>query len=279
MKTQRTNTIGMVVSDLSNPFYFQVLDVFTQEVARAGFRVVIWNTARGSQDDALKAIRERAVDGVAFTTATRETAELKAAVERNSPIVLINRSVEGIDCDQVTGSNRTGGALVADYFVAHGKTHVALISGLVSTSTAQERSEGFLLRMEKLGHPVPSSLQLNAHYSHDKCVTVTQALLDMPLPPEAIFCANDFMAFGALDALRANGLSAPVDCWIVGYDDVAPAAWSSLDLTTVHQPTAKMARHGARLLLSRIADPDRVVEHRVFPCRLVVRGSTGHAPV
>ena len=105
MKTRRTNTIGVVVADLTNPFYPEVLDQLSRELDAAGFRVVIWNAGGGSHHDALKAIREHAVDGVIFTTATEDSLELQAAIEKNSPIVLINRVVEGLECDQVTSSN------------------------------------------------------------------------------------------------------------------------------------------------------------------------------
>lgn len=277
MRTRRTNTIGVVVADLANPFYPEVLDELTRNIAGAGFRVVIWNTGGGSQDDALTAIRERAIDGVAFTTATEESAELRAAVERNSPIVLINRSVSGVDCDQVTSSNRIGGAAVADYLVGSGKMNVAFIGGATNASTSRERSEGFLGRMVELGHPVPEELRFNGEYSYRLSAQITDGLLDRISRPEAIFCANDYMAFGALDSLRANGRSAPTDCWVIGYDDVDMAAWSSFDLTTIRQPSREMARTGAKLLLARIESPDRPTEHVEFPCHLIVRGSTALA--
>lgn len=115
MKTRRTNTIGVVVADITNPFYPEVLDELTKtkELEAAGYRVVIWNAGGGSHHGALSAIRERAVDGVIFTTATEESPELHAALEWDSPIVLINRVVDGLECDQVTSDNLSGGAAVA----------------------------------------------------------------------------------------------------------------------------------------------------------------------
>ena len=157
MKTRRTNTIGVVVADLTNPFYPEVLDELSRELDAAGFRVVIWNAGGGSHHDALKAIREHAVDGVIFTTATEDSLELQAAIEKNSPIVLINRVVEGLECDQVTSSNTEGGAAVADYLLAHGKTRVAFIGGAENASTSRERGQGFLGRMADRAMPFPST--------------------------------------------------------------------------------------------------------------------------
>ena len=277
MKTRRAHTVGVVVKDVTNPFYPEVLDELTRELDGAGYRVVLWNAGGGSHHDALSAIRERAVDGVIFTTATGETVELQVAVEKQSPIVLINRVVEGLDADQVVSDNVAGGAAVADYLHQNGRTRAAYIGGLSGASTSRDRARGFLERMQHLGHPVPEDLRFHADFSHDASQHVTSRLLGRADPPEAVFCANDYMAFGALDALRSRGLSAPGDCWVIGYDDVDMASWPSFDLTTVRQPSREMARAGARMLLERLADPARPAQQRSFPCKLIVRGSTGAA--
>lgn len=275
MKTRRARTIGVVVKDLTNPFYPEVLDELTRRLDRAGYRVALWNAGGSSHRDALHAIRERAVDGVIFTTATGDTVELQVALEQQSPIVLINRVVEGSHADQVASDNVAGGAMVADYLSANGRTHVAFIDGTPDASTSQDRSRGFLNRMQQLGRPVPEALRLQADFSHDLAQHATSQLLDQSERPEAIFCANDYMAIGALDALRRRGLSAPQDCWVIGYDDVDMASWPSFDLTTVRQPSREMARTGAQMLLDRLAAPGLPAQHRQFPCELIVRGSTG----
>lgn len=273
MKTRRTNSIGVVVADLTNPFYPEVLDELSRELDAAGFRVVIWNAGGGSHHDALKAIREHAVDGVIFTTATEDSLELQAAIEKNSPIVLINRVVEGLECDQVTSSNTEGGAAVADYLLAHGRTRVAFIGGAENASTSRERARGFFGRMAEQGHAVPEHLRFNGGFSHDVSAQVTNRLLARADRPQAIFCANDHMAFGALDALRAARIL-PQACWVIGYDDVDMAAWDSFSLTTVRQPSREMARVGARMLLDRIHTPKLALRRVNFPCDLIVRGST-----
>lgn len=274
MKTRRTNTIGVVVADLANPFYQETLDELTTQISRAGYRVVVWNTGQVTQEDALTAIREKAVDGVAFTTATEESPELRAAVERNSPLVLINRTVSGINCDQVISDNESGAASVAEFLVENGRPRAAFIGGTSNASTSRARREGFVARMAELGHAVPDALLLSGNYSHALSHDLTLSLLSWPLVPDAIFCANDYMAFGALNAIRSVGLSADQAPWVIGFDDVAMASWSSFDLTTVRQPSREMARSGVELLLARINDPFAPVVKKVLPCGLVLRGST-----
>lgn len=273
MKTRRTNTIGVVVADLTNPFYAEVLDELTRVLDVAGFRIVIWNAGGGSHHDALKAISEHAVDGVIFTTATEDSLELQAALEKDSPIVLINRVVESLDCDQVTSSNTEGGAAVADYLLAHGRTRVAFIGGAENASTSRDRGQGFLGRMAERGHPVPEQFRFQSGFSHDVSAQVMGRLLNRADRPQAVFCANDHMAFGALDALRANQVQ-PHECWVIGYDDVDMAAWSSFSLTTVRQPSREMARIGAQLLVERIHSPGIASRRVNFHYDLIVRGST-----
>lgn len=273
MKTQRTNTIGVVVADITNPFYPEVLDELTRELDAAGYRVVIWNAGGGSHHDALRAIRERAVDGVIFTTATEDSAELQAALKKGSPIVLINRRIDGLQCDQVTSDNLSGGAVVADYLIQHGKTRVGFIGGSESASTSRDRGQGFMTRMTEHGYPVPDDLLRHGGFSHEQSFRVMNEFINQVNPPQAVFCANDLMAFGALDAVRSNGLTAPDDFWVIGYDDVEIASWQSFDLTTVRQPSREMARVGAHMLLDRINAPQMTAQHVVFPCELIIRGS------
>lgn len=273
MKTRRTNTVGVVVADLSNPFYTELLGELVEALERADQKAVIWNSASSNHTAALEAISTTAIDGVIFTTATSSSVELAAAVDRRSPVVLVNREVDGLDCDRIVSDNYAGAAAVADFFVANGRTDVAFIGGLSDAKTAQDRSRGFIDRMAALGHPVPEHLVVDAGFSHDAAARVADKLLGRLPRPSAIFCANDFMAFGALDARVRRALS-PDRCWVVGYDDVAMASWETLELTTVRQPIREMAAIGVAMLMDRIQDPTLPPRRRSFHPTLLVRGST-----
>ena len=273
MRTKKANTIGVVINDLANPFYPEVLDEVTRFFNSAGFRVVIWNAGSGSHEDALKAISECAVDGVVFTTATARSLELQAAVDKHRPLVLINREVEDIDCDKVISDNQEGGSKLADFLAEQGRTRVAFISGNPEASTSRDRQRGFYRQMEVRGYQVPEHLRFCGNFSHDASAQIALRLLDRATPPEAIVCANDYMAFGVLDVLRSRGQSAQ-ECWVLGYDDVEMASWHSFSLTTVREPSREMAVLGAQMLLDRVLDPSASFKRVVFPSELIVRSST-----
>lgn len=273
MKTRRTNVVGVVLDDLANPVYPQLLDEITRLLDRRGYRVVIWNARGDGNLDALHAIAENAVDGVIFTTATPSSPELQAAIERHRPLVLLSRDVDGVDCDKVVADNYAGGAAVADFVVAHGRTDVAMISGVGDSTTSRDRGRGFLDRMAAHGHALPERRRLVGAYSHDLAAQITDRLMGEADRPGAIFCLNDNMAFGALNTLRRRAITAE-ECWVIGYDDVDMAGWASFDLTTVHHPTRDMAAEAARLLLERITDLDSPPRVARFGVSLIERGST-----
>lgn len=274
MKTHRTGTIGVVVADLTNPFYPQILDALSTTFDQSGYRVAVWVADSAKNDAALHAIRQRSVDGVVFTTVTEESPELRGALDRRSPIVLVNRTLPEVDCDQVGSDNAQGGALVADYLLTHGRMRAAFIGGTPHATTSRARLAGFSERLAKAGYPLAPEHSLHGDYTHASGRAAMLRLLDQGQPIDAVFCSNDLLAFGAIDAARSRGVRVPEELWIVGYDDINMASWESFDLTTVRQGIADMARTAAELLLDRVAAPDRPAERVTLEARLVVRGST-----
>lgn len=275
MKTRRTGTVGVVVASITNPFYPEILEVLTERLARVGRRMILWSTGPG-EASAIEAIRQGLVDGVVFTAVTADSAPLAEALDTGAPVVLVNRGIEGVDCDQVTSDNVGGGRLVARYLAD--RERVALIGGPLATSTASERERGFRAELADLGVDLPDERFRRGDFSHAGGHAAMTSLLRGRPPPTAVFCVNDLTAFGALDAARALGVQVPGDLWVVGYDDVDMASWESFDLTTVLQPMSEMVGDALALLLDRIDEPDRAPAHHRFPSRLIVRGSTAHSP-
>lgn len=112
-------------------------------------------------------------------------------------------------------------------------------------------------------------------FSHQSGRDAMRSLLELADPPDAVFCTNDLLALGALDAAVDLGCSIPEQCWVVGFDDVEMASWSTLSLTTVRQPTAALVEDGVRLLLARLDDPEIEPREIIHPVELMIRNSTG----
>lgn len=149
----------------------------------------------------------------------------------------------------------------------------AIIAGPEVVSTSRERAAGFLAEWREARpdfEPHISYLEFSHQCGRDFCAEV----MSSKDPPDAIFATNDYTAFGVLDEAKRMGIRVPEDLWVVGYDDIYMSDWSPFDLTTVRQPTAKMAQVAVRLLLARIGSRDWPTESVRLEVELVIRGST-----
>jgi LacI family transcriptional regulator len=277
MRTRRTGTVGVVVARITNPFYPEALDALGACLAAAGQRMVLWDSDRAGEDAALEAVRQGMVDGVLFTTATAESQTLAEALARNAPVVLFNRGIPGAGCDQVTSDNERGAAAAARHLVHLGHTRIGLIGGPPLASTARDRASGFRRALAELGAPLGERLCRDGDFSHDGARQAIRELLALPRPPTAVFCVNDLSAFGAVDGARELGVDVPGGLSVIGYDDVAMAAWQSYRLTTVSQSLPRMAARAVEFLLDRIAAPELPVRVERLAGELVCRATTGLA--
>ena len=192
--------------------------------------------------------------------------------------MLLNRDAEGPPLDRVMADHRGGAVQVADLLVKLGHERLAFIAGPANTSTSRDREAGFTDALRRHGMPLDPALRRAGEFTHQSGFQWATDLLELPDPPTAIFCANDVVAFGALDAARRLKIDVPRQLSIVGFDDIPMASWEAFSLTTVRQPLAEMARDAARLLIARIegrdgSEPSRIV----FPTHLVQRSTTAQA--
>jgi LacI family transcriptional regulator len=275
--TSRTYTIGVVVSDITNPFYPQLVDVLHDAFARSGYRLLLFNDRNDrASDEIAPQLQGGSVDGVVITSAMLGSTLAARCRAGGLPVVLLNRDVPGVDADRVISDNVAGGELAAATLLRLGHRRLAVINGPSNTSTSRDRLRGFLDGLARHDCPFDGRLLRGGDYSH---ATGHRALLDLitsESPPTGVFCANDVIALGALDAAHRAGLRVPDDLSIIGFDDIAMADWELFSLTTVRQPLAEMAEVAARMLVERIegAAPASA-STRLFEPRLITRATTG----
>ena len=276
MRTSRTGTIGVIVTRITNPFYPQLLDLLSRQLATTGHRTVVWDAESGGEDAAIEAMRDGLVDGVLHAAATDASVALRRALVQGAPMVLVNRSVDGAACDQVVSDNTFGGAQVAEYLVRNGRRRIGLISGPQQISTFRDRERGFLQRLrESRRMPLRKHIQRVEKSSYHTGHEAMTKLLTSTTLPDAVFCGNDALAFGALDAARRLAVKVPQDLWVVGYDDVDMASWGAFELTTVRQPLVEMSHLAVDLLLARLnKQAAQSASVHCLESKLVIRQST-----
>ena len=278
--TRRTGTIGVVVGDITNPFYPQLLETLHNELALAGYRTILFNeqTDASVEQHVGDLVQGAAVDGLMYVSATLGS-PLPGRGGRTLPVVLVNRYLDNAEVDFVVSDNRRGGEIVAEALVALGHRRIAVITGPENTTTSRDREQGFKEQLERSGVPLDETLRRVGQFSHASGYQWCLDLLAGEPRPTAVFAANDVIAFGALDAARRVGIRVPDELSIVGFDDIDMAGWEGFSLTTVRQPLAEMGRAASKLLIDRIAGAsDDPPQRRVFPVGLVRRETLGPAP-
>ena len=273
MKTGLSGNIGVVVSDLANPFYPRLLEAVDRAVRDRGQRLTTWIADSRGNQGALDAMREGAVDGVMFTTAVEDSPELRTALELRSPVVLLNRAPAGLACDQVQTDNFRGGELVADHFVAGGHRDIGFIGGVEYAETFRSRLAGFRSRLSTHGIVLDASRVRHRDSSYDDGFEAATDVLTLHPEISALFCGNDVLATGAVDAARELGREVGVTIHIVGFDDVPIASWQSYRLTTVRQDIDQMATWAVDRLVHRVKNRDEPAVRHIIDPVLVLRDS------
>lgn len=273
LTTRRTNLIGVVMGDLDGPFQPYLFETLTRGLASRGKQPLL---VRGDPADALDgtamAALDYQVDAVVVTAGSVSPAAIRGLIALGVPLLLYGRAVEADGVDSICCDNPLGARLVAQALVAAGHRRIAYLGGRPTAFSEQERGSAFRAALAELGMPLAAVGE--GDYSYDSGHREALRLLAGPDRPDALFCGNDAMAFGALDAARtALGLRVPDDLSIVGFDDVPMAGWPSFSLTTIRNPVEDIVAILLDMLERRLADPDAPpVLHRPPPL-LVRRGS------
>lgn len=275
--TRRANRVGVFLSDITNPFYPELVEDLEREFALLGYDLILFSegSARGDRDH-IDHFLGSTIDGLVFTSAelTFPLAGRLAAAE--APTVFLNRHIDDDRFDRVISDNEAGGRLAGELLVELGHQRIGQISGPPQTSTARDRDAGFAAALEELGARLDPRYHRDGPYAHETGFEGCRSVLAEDPPPTAIFCGNDVIALGTWDAAIDAGLEIPRDLSVIGFDDILIGGWRSISLTTVRQPLADMARATAQFLVGRLEGdylgPGRALS---FPVEMVMRRTAG----
>ena len=268
-----TRIIGVVVMRLSKPFYARVIREFTRGLQAYGYWTLLFDIVDDEEvNRTLPMALQYQVDGVVITSATLSSRLADEFTNTGTPVVLFNRYASTAQTHVVRCDNYAGGRMVAGAFLDAGHQRIAYIAGEEGSSTNQDREQGLVDRMNERG--VQLQQRAAGDYSYEAGYAAALELLQAPERPEAIFCADDMTAIGAMDAARYKlGLRIPDDLSVIGFDDIPMAAWAAYSLTTIRQPFKEMVEATIHQLLEAIADPKAKSVNTVITPTVVVRNS------
>lgn len=274
----QTHTLAVVVSDNANPFFAAVVRGVEDTVLADGYAIVLCNADENPAKESiyLRMIREKRVDGLILSPSGGPVKLLTSLVRHETPVVLIDRRLDGVDADAVLVDNRAGARAAVEHLIALGHTRIGIISGPQRVFTASERLAGYMTTLRAAGIPVDEPLILEGNFKAESGYDLAGRLVDSSRPPTALFVANNLMTLGALLRLKELGVNIPRDIAVVGFDDMPWAPILTPPLTAVAQPSYEFGTAAAHLLMQRLQAPKAAPPQTiVFQPKLVVRESCG----
>jgi DNA-binding LacI/PurR family transcriptional regulator len=271
----RSYTIGVVVPELSNPFFLDVVAGVQRVATEAGYAVLLCDARQTSPGRHLDALRGRQVDGIIIDAVGLES--LPADALGDLEAVLVDEPAErwpGVASDAL-GAGRTA----AEHLLALGHRRIAFIGPATDVHTFRMRERGFILRLREAGISLPSDWLRRGEPGIAPGQAAMKALLGLRDRPTAVFCANDLLALGALKSCLSSGVSVPGQMSLMGCDDIELARVVTPELSTVAVPARELGARAARLLLRRLEKPDEAARaQKPLPVRLMARGTTAPPP-
>ncbi|NJN93745.1 MAG: LacI family transcriptional regulator [Anaerolineales bacterium] len=298
LATKTTQSIGLIISDITNPFFTAVARGVEDEFNQHGYHTIFCNTDEdpAREDEYLRLLFAHQIDGLIIAPTGTHSERLIRMAEAEVPIVLLDRSAPGITAPLIEVDNENGAYQATRYLIELGHRRIGILTGLATISTLAMRVKGYKQALQEAGLPIDESLIVRADPRFHKnqlyltelsllnsitnlqmtpsAFLALQNLLDLPDRPTALFVTNNQMTLGTLHALRQRKLRCPEDISLVSFDDHDWASLFSPPLTVVRQPTYELGQCAAKLLI-------KLINHQPFetsaplPVQLVVRESCG----
>lgn len=279
LNTGKSRIIGLAIGYLENQFYPGILQSLSRELQASGYHVLVFMND-GQDDDVDKVVEEildYQVEGLIAASVGMSSQLGRKAQAGGVPVVLFNRRQDDGAMSSVTSDNYAGGRKIAEFLVAGGHKRIAHIAGWEEASTQRDRELGFRDGLAAAGLTLWA--RASGDFDQTKAVDVARTMFSGAERPDAVFVANDHMAFAVMDVLRHElGLRVPEDVSVVGYDDVPPAAWPSYDLTTVQQNAESMVSACVEIILAGIERHSIEPKHVTIDGPLIVRRSARVPP-
>jgi len=277
LRAKTSLIIGLVISDIQNPFFTSVVRGVEDVAYAHGYTLLLCNSDEDPTKERLYIdimLAER-VAGVIISPVAEVDNYSSVLLQAGVPVVAMDRRMRDLEVDTVVINNVEGVYQAVGHLIEQGHRRIGFIGGPTRTTTGRERQEGYQKALAEHGLDLEQGLVKIGDFKQDSGYQMTCELLEMDDPPTAVFTANNLMTLGALNAIHEKKLSIPQEVAIVGFDDMSWAQSLAPPLTAVAQPTYELGRTAADLLLRRIGDPYRPTEQICLEADLVVRESSG----
>ena len=272
LKTNKTNTIALVLPDISNPFFADIAYAVDAYAFDSGYTTILCNTNWNVDLEKvhLDQLHNQRVDGIIYKPAGKYPLDLTGM---SVPSVIIS-CIPGENQNYIEIDNFKGGQIAADHLTACGYNNFAFIGGTRESQSNENRISGYCSRLHELGHQIADAHILYGDFSLESGYKLTMELLrDFP-DVDGIFCGNDVIALGVLQYLMENNKRVPEEIGVVGFDDILLAGLPQIQMTTIAQPRSEIGKLSAEMLINAIDNKENQIHHIMLEPELVVRRST-----
>jgi LacI family transcriptional regulator len=277
LKSKRTQTLALVITDITNPFWTTVARGVEDAASKKGYNVIFCNTdeSANKQSGYLKTLIQKQVDGILLVPAQSEDNPIEFLRQQNVQVVMLDRKLPNVQVDVVRCDSQGGAYQLVKLLIRLGHRRIAFLSGPIGVSSAEDRMAGYNLALREAGLEINGQLVFSGEYSVDSGYQRTKRLLSMSPRPTAMFASNNFIAIGALKALRDEHVVVPDEMSVVGFDDLPLSIVVDPFLTVADQPAYEMGRLATQRLLEHL-DGEVVdkVQEILLPVSIIERKST-----
>ncbi|WJK11906.1 LacI family DNA-binding transcriptional regulator [Pseudomonas fluorescens] len=275
LKAKTTATIGLLVPNSLNPYFAELARGIEDYCERNGYCVILCNSDDNpdKQRSYLRVLLEKRIDGLIVASAGGDSGLAQGLAGVKTPMVIVDRGLEGVDADLVRIDHEYGAYLATRHLLELGHRDIATIGGPASTSVAQMRQAGFSRALKEAGVEVSPSRMLESDFTSTGGYNAASILLEHN-PPSAIFAGNDMIGIGVLRAAAERNVRVPAELSVIGFDDIQMSRYVYPALTTVGQSILQLGEMAAEVLLRRIAAPGLATDQRIVTPSIVLREST-----
>ncbi|CUH95942.1 hypothetical protein P22_2030 [Propionispora sp. 2/2-37] len=276
LKIKESKSIGLIIPDIENPFFPALVRGIEDAARKHDYAVILCNSDgyAAEENRYIHFLYSKQVDGVIFTGGIHGDENLALLSELALPVVTLDRQSNVANVNSVGVDNYYGAMLAVRHLIEQGAEKIAFLGGAARLSVAAERFQGYQDALAEEGILFSSNLILHGEFTFDSGYQNAARLLKNEESFDAIFAANDLIAFGAMECLAERGIKVPQEVMVAGYDDIWMARWYKPSLTTVRQPVYQMGQKAVDILLTLLSDKDRAVQAEKFRPELVIRNST-----
>ncbi len=277
LRAQSSNVIGLVISDIQNPYFLSVIRGVEDAAYAQQMNLILCNSDEDPDKERmyLNVMEAERVAGLIIVPAhSNNSADLNLLKQAGIPIILLDRVVKNVQVDTVKVDNELGAYQAVKHLIDLGYKRIATIAGSRHLTTGRERYQGYQAALETAGLPLDENLVKTGNFKTATGYSLAMELMDTAAP-DAIFVANNLMSLGALRALRERGIRVPDDVALVGFDDLPWSGELYSPLTAVSQPTYELGQEAMSMLLRRLHDPSAPFRTVVLEPHLIVRESCG----